>query len=318
MYEQFYGLKRSPFELSPDPGFFYPTPSHNEALAMLSYGILRRKGFVVVTGEVGTGKTLLLQCLLDCIRQKDVASAFVFNPRLSVLEFLAYVLKDLQISSVARTKGEMLSCLSDFLLLRRERGATTAIIVDEAHLLGWDLLEEIRLLTNLETAKHKLIQMVLVGQPELDQKLDSPELRQLKQRINLRCHLNPLKFKEFLGYIHRRLELAGANSHSASIFPGETIEVIYELSRGIPRVVNNLCENSLISGYGKQIKQITVEIVREVASDLRLDQVALPPPAVANRTQRIEPLPGSQPNQEANQEELMLSEVLKRWGACRQ
>jgi type II secretory pathway predicted ATPase ExeA len=270
---------------------------------------------VVVTGEVGTGKTLLLQCFLDCIRQKDIAFAFIFNPRLSVLEFLAYVLKDLQLSLAARTKGEMLSCLSDFLLLRCDRGATTAIIVDEAHLLDWDLLEEIRLLTNLETAKHKLIQMVLVGQPELDQKLDSPELRQLKQRVNLRCHLKPLKFEEFQGYIHRRLELAGANSHSASIFPAETIELIYELSRGIPRVVNNLCENSLISGYGRQIKQITVEIVREVAADLRLGQVALPSPSVANGTQRVEPLPGVEPNQRANQEELMLSEVLKRWRA---
>jgi general secretion pathway protein A len=312
MYEQFYGLKRSPFELSPDPGFFYPTPSHNEALAMLSYGVLRRKGFVVVTGEVGTGKTLLLQCFLDSIRHKDVAFSFIFNPRLSVLEFLAYVLKDLQLSLAARTKGEMLSCLSDFLLLRCGSGATTAIIVDEAHLLGWDLLEEIRLLTNLETAKQKLIQMVLVGQPELDQKLDSPELRQLKQRVNLRCHLKPLEFEEFRGYIHRRLELAGANSHSAPIFPTEAIELIYELSRGIPRVVNNLCENSLVSGYGKQIKQITAEIVREVASDLRLGQGALPAPSVANATQQVEPLPGFEPNQRATQEMLMLSEVLRR------
>jgi general secretion pathway protein A len=313
MYEQFYGLNRSPFELSPDPGFFYPTPSHNEALAILSYGVLRQRGFVVVTGEVGTGKTLLLQCFLDCIRHQDIAFAFVFNPRLSVLEFLSYVLKDLELSSAGRTKGEMLSSLSDFLVLRCGRGATTAIIVDEAHLLDWELLEEIRLLTNLETAKHKLVQMVLVGQPELDQKLDSPELRQLKQRINLRCQLKPLKFEEFRGYIHRRLELAGVNSHAASIFPRTTIEAIYELSRGIPRVINNLCENSLISGYEKQIRQITVEIIREVASDLRLNQVAPSSPSVASGTKRIEPLPDSGPTESQSLADHLLREVLKRW-----
>jgi general secretion pathway protein A len=165
----------------------------------------------------------------------------------------------------------MLSSLSDYLLARSHRGATTAIIVDEAHLLNWELMEEIRLLTNLETSQHKLVQMVLVGQPELDQKLDSLELRQLKQRISLRCQLKPLELEQVRGYIHCRLELAGANSHSSTIFPGETIAVIYEVSRGIPRVVNNICENSLISGYGKQTKTITAEFVREVASDLRLN-----------------------------------------------
>jgi len=159
--------------------------------------------------------------------------------------------------------------------VRYRRGATTAIIVDEAHLLNWDLMEEIRLLTNLETAQHKLVQMVLVGQPELDQKLDSYELRQLKQRVSLRCQLKPLTFTEVHGYIHHRLEIAGANSHGTTIFPDETIGVIDWYSGGIPRVINNLCENSLVSGYGKQMKEITVEIVREVASDLRLNQVTV-------------------------------------------
>ena len=185
--------------------------------------------------------------------------------------------------------------------------------MDEAHLLDWELLEEIRLLTNLETAKHKLVQMVLVGQPELDQKLDSPELRQLKQRINLRCQLKPLKFEEFRGYIYRRLELAGANSHSASIFPAQTIEAIYELSRGIPRIINNLCENSLISGYEKQIRQITVEIIREVASDLRLNQVAPSSHSVASGTKRIESLPENGPIELGSLEVHLLREVLKRW-----
>lgn len=287
MYEQFYGLKRSPFELSPDPQFFFPTPSHNEALAILTHGVLRRKGFVVVTGEVGTGKTLLLRYFLNALGQHEVSFAFVYNPRLSVPDFLAYVLADLRLPLSARSKGEMLSHLNDFLLLRSRRGRTTAVIIDEAHLLEWEVLEEIRLLTNLETSQNKLIQMVLVGQPELDQKLDSAELRQLKQRVSLRCQLKPLAFEQLPAYIHRRLELAGANSHSASIFPEETMEAIYDLSRGIPRIVNNLCENSLISGYGKQIKQITVEIIREAASDLHLDQVAT---SFSPRTGRSEDL----------------------------
>ena len=275
MYEEFYGLTRSPFELSPDPRFFFPTPSHNEALATLSYAVLRRKGFVVVTGEVGTGKTLLLRYLLEFIGGNNVASALIYNPRLSVLEFLAYVLKDLKLSLAGSTKGEMLSYLNDYLLVRSRRGATTAIIVDEAHLLNWDLMEEIRLLTNLETSQHKLVQMVLVGQPELDEKLDSPELRQLKQRISMRCKLKPLTLEQLRGYIHSRLKHAGANSHATTIFPTETIDLIYDFSHGIPRIINNLCENSLISGFGKQTKEITAELVREVASDLRLNEVAV-------------------------------------------
>jgi len=272
MYEKFYGLTRSPFELSPDPRFLFPTPSHNEALAILSYGVLRQKGFVVVTGEVGAGKTLLLRYLLELIGRNNVASAFLYNPRLSVPDFLFYVLTDLRVPLVGRTKGEMLSYLNDYLLMRSRRGAITAIIVDEAHLLNWELMEEIRLLTNLETSQRKLVQLVLVGQPELDQKLDSPELRQLKQRISFRCQLKALTFAELNGYIRRRLELAGANSHAKTIFPDETIALIYHFSRGIPRVINNLCENSLISGYGKQTKVITAELVQEVASDLRLNQ----------------------------------------------
>jgi type II secretory pathway predicted ATPase ExeA len=278
MYENFYGLKRSPFELSPDPRFFISTPSHNEALATLSYAVMRRKGFVVVTGEVGTGKTLLLRYLLELIGRNNVTCAFVYNPRLSVSDFLGYVLTDLKLSSAGRTKGEMLSYLNDYLLVRSRRGATTAVIVDEAHLLSWELMEEIRLLTNLETSQYKLVQMVLVGQPELDKMLDSPELRQLKQRVGLRCQLKPLTFEESKGYIRRRLELAGANSHAGATFPDETISVIHDFSHGIPRVINNICENCLISAYGKQTREITAELVREVSSDLRLSKVAVGSP----------------------------------------
>ena len=192
---------------------------------------------------------------------------------LSVTDFLAHVLNDLGLPSATRTKGESLSHLNNYLLVRSRRGAITALIVDEAQLLSWELLEEIRLLTNLETSQHKLLQIVLVGQPELDRRLDSQELRQLKQRIGLRCHLEPLGLEQVRGYIHRRLEVAGANSHRTTIFPEHTIDAIYKFSGGIPRLVNTLCENSLVAGYGRQVRTITPEIVQEIAEDFRLNLV---------------------------------------------
>ena len=276
MYRRFYGLTRNPFELSPDPYFYYPTALHNEAFATLNYCVVRRKGFVVVTGEVGTGKTLLLRCLLDALNRNDIASALVNNPRLSVSEFLAYLLTDLRVPLTGRTKGEMLSQLNNYLLVRSQRGTTTVLVVDEAHLLSWELLEEMRLLTNFETSQHKLLQIVLVGQPELDRKIDSEELRQLKQRIAMRCRLEPLGLNELRGYIHRRLELAGANSHGVGIFSDESIEAIHRVCCGIPRLANTLCENSLISAYGRQAKQVTADMVRQVAADLRLNLASEP------------------------------------------
>jgi general secretion pathway protein A len=273
MYKKFYRLTRNPFEISPDPFFFCATPHHNEALAILSYGVLRRKGFVVVTGEVGTGKTLLVRCLLDALNRNQVAFAFVYNPMLSVADFLAHVLADLGLPSSARPKNELLSRLNNYLVERSRRGGITALVIDEAQLLSWELLEEIRLLTNLETSQHKLLQIVLVGQPELDRKLDSQELRQLKQRVGMRCSLAPLETEEVKAYIRRRLELAGANSHGAALFSDKAFEVIHRFSLGIPRLINVICENSLILGYGGQVNQITPEIVEEVAKDLRLGQV---------------------------------------------
>jgi general secretion pathway protein A len=277
MYRKFYGLTRNPFEISPDPYFFYPTPRHNEALANLNYGVQRRKGVVVVTGEVGTGKTLLVRCLLDSLNRSQIAFAYVFNPRLSVPDFLRYMLTDLRLPMNGRTKSEMLAHLNSYLIARFRRGSTAVLVVDEAQLLSWELLEEIRLLTNLETSQQKLLQIVLVGQPELDRRLDSPHLRQLKQRVGLRCSLEPLGLDELKGYILRRLELAGANSHGGSIFSEEAIAAVHQYSRGIPRLINTLCENSLVSGYAKQAKQITREIVQEVAADFRLDVPSVVP-----------------------------------------
>ena len=273
MYKTFYGLTRNPFEVSPDPYFFFHTPGHKEALANLAYGVLRRKGFVVVTGEVGTGKSLLVRCLLEVLSNNKTAFAYVYNPMISVPEFLTHVVNDLGLlPSTARSKSETLARLNNFLMERSRQDLTTALVVDEAQLLSWELLEEIRLLTNLETTKHKLLQIVLVGQPEFDRKLDSQQLRQLKQRIALRCSLKPLGPDEVKGYVYRRLELAGANSHAAAIFPDETIALIHQFSRGIPRLINTVCENSLLLGFGHGQRQVTSEIVQEVATDLHLDR----------------------------------------------
>jgi type II secretory pathway predicted ATPase ExeA len=271
MYRKFYALTRKPFEMSPDPFFYFPTQRHNEALALLTYGVQDKKGFVVVSGEVGTGKTLLVRCLLDALNRHKIAFAFVYNPVLSVPEFLAHLLNEFGIPSKSNSKIELLSSLNNYLLARCRRGETTALVVDEAQLLSWELLEEIRLLTNLETSQFKLLQIVLVGQPELEEKLDSQELRQLKQRVAMRCRLKPLDLEEVRGYIQRRLGLAGADSRAATIFPEEAIQAVHQYSRGIPRLINTICENALISGYSKQAEQVTPAIVQEVAIDLRLE-----------------------------------------------
>src|SRR5580692_887036 len=247
MYKAFYNLKRNPFEITPDPFFLFPTRRHNEALAALYYGVRRHKGFVVMTGEVGTGKTLLVRCLLQLLNQSDVAYAYVFNSRLSPVEFLQYVAGDFGLNVSGKNKSEVL-------------------VVDEAHHVSPDVLEEIRLLTNLETTSEKLLQILLVGQPELDEKLDSIELRQLKQRIALRSHLLPLNLDETTGYIQRRLQLAGSGPNSAVLFPAETIVRVHRHSKGIPRLINTVCENALITAYARQARSVTPDIIEDIAA----------------------------------------------------
>jgi type II secretory pathway predicted ATPase ExeA len=276
MYKQFFGLTKNPFEISPDPYFYHATPRHNEALANLHYGVGRRKGFIVITGEVGTGKTLLVRCLLAELRKNNIAFGYVFNPLLSTTEFFQYIMADLGLQYSGRTKTEMLLDLNRFLIQRHARGLITALVVDEAQALRPELLEEIRLLTNLETSQQKLLQIVLMGQPELEGILDSPRLRQLKQRVSLRCQLLPLDEQQTTSYVLSRLERAGAKPEPP-IFEPEAMIKIFEYSCGIPRIVNNLCENSMVNAFARQQRNVTGDMITEVAADFRLTTAASTP-----------------------------------------
>lgn len=273
MYNAFYNLTRNPFDISPDPAFLFETPRHNEALAALYHAVRSHKGFVVLTGEVGTGKTLLLRCVLELFSEsKDIKYAYVFNGRLSPCEFLEYIATDFGLSVAGKNKTQILFDLSNFLVSRGSKELTTVLVVDEAHHLSSDILEEIRLLTNLETPRGKLLQILLVGQPELDEKLDSSNLRQLKQRIAHRAHLSALDRTETQGYVDWRLQVAGAKPGSA-LFPSESIDAVYRSSKGIPRLINTICDNSLISAYARKLDSVTPEIIGAAAADLRLDVV---------------------------------------------
>jgi general secretion pathway protein A len=272
MYESFFNLVRSPFDLTPDPACFVPTQGHNEALAALHYGIRRHKGFVVLTGEVGTGKTLLLRCLLRLLKEsKDVAYAYVFNGRLTPTEFLQYILSDFGLPASGKNKSDLLFDLGQFLVARGSKKMTTVLIVDEAHHLSEDILEEVRLLSNLETDDDKLLQIVLVGQPELNEKLDSIGLRQLKQRIAIRTHLGSLGSGEVEQYIQKRLQIAGGNSGPNPLFSAETIAAVYRHSRGLPRLINTICDNALVTAYARRLQYVTPDVIEDVAKEFRLD-----------------------------------------------
>jgi general secretion pathway protein A len=272
MYKPFFRLSRNPFDLTPDPSCFVSTKWHNEALAALYYGVRWHKGFVLVTGEAGTGKTLLLRCLLRLLKEsKDIEYAYVFNGRLSPTEFLHYIVSDLGLPAAGKDKSQLLLDLGQFLLSRGSKKQTTVLIIDEAQLLSEEILEEIRLLSNLETPDDKLLQIVLAGQPELDDKLDSLCLRQLKQRIALRAQLAPLDADETQKYVQKRIEIAGADLLGAPIFPAETVAEVYRYSHGLPRLINTICENALIAAYALGAHSVTPEIISDVAREFRLN-----------------------------------------------
>jgi len=269
MYRSFFGLRALPFGTSPDPRFLFLRPQIREALACLQYGIAARKGFVVMTGEVGTGKTTLLRSVLDTFAKGRISTAFVFNPCLDVLDFFEFVLTDFGIPPKTRTKSGMLLQLNSWLVERFRAHQLCAIVVDEAQDLSWELLEEIRLLTNLETSSEKLVQIILSGQPELEEKLHHPSVRQLRQRISLWCKTRPLNGEETQAYIAERLRIAGAGH---PIFLPEAAQLVHRYSKGIPRVINLICEHALISAYVEQIKPIPEHIVEAVSLELDLIQ----------------------------------------------
>jgi len=277
MYKKFFGLRENPFNVNPDPRFLYHTKETQEALACLTYGIQRRRGFILLTGEVGTGKTTLLNKLLEWLRGERVATAFIFNPKLNVTQFLDFMMTDFGITCETRLKSQVLVRLNHWLLERYRAGETATLIIDEAQNLSMDVLEEIRLLTNLETSTEKLLQIVLSGQPELEQKISQPQLRQLRQRIMLRCKTFPLTLEHTQGYITERLRIAGGDAQPA--FTPEAIETIHKYARGIPRVINLLCEHALITAMAEEQRPVPASIVEEVAREFELhvsDPVALP------------------------------------------
>jgi general secretion pathway protein A len=273
MYKQFFGLRANPFNVNPDPRFLFMTQHAKEALACLTYGIQSRKGFVLLTGEVGTGKTTLLNKLQDWLLRQRVKTAFIFNPHLDVPQFLDFMMTDFGISGGGSgMKSQVLVRLNQWLLERYRSGETAVLIVDEAQNLSPEVLEEIRLLTNLETSTEKLLQIVLSGQPELELKLNKPELRQLRQRITLRSRTHPLTAEETRHYIAQRLHIAGADG--TPIFTPEAIELVHLHSQGIPRVINLLCEHALIGAFADQQKMVAGPVIEVVAQEFDLHYIA--------------------------------------------
>jgi general secretion pathway protein A len=269
IYNAYFGFTENPFNISPDPEFLYRSPQHEEALANLIYGVRSRKGFIVLSGEVGTGKTTMLECLRDYLDSQRVEFAFIFNSRLTPDQFFEMMAYDLDLQCNRKSKTDVLFALNTLLLQQAERNRTTVLIVDEAHNLEWDVLEEVRLLGNLETRQGKLLQIILAGQPELDRKLDAPNLRQLKQRIVLRCSLDPLTPEESAAYVASRLARAGMPNQT--VFSSEVLEEVYKRSRGIPRVINLLCDNLLVTAFAMEQRAATLEMLDEVCQDLRLE-----------------------------------------------
>jgi general secretion pathway protein A len=273
MYEKFYGFTEKPFNITPDPHFLYLGEHHQEALAHLTYGIKERKGFIVITGEVGTGKTTLIHTLLARL-EPNVKTALIFNPNLTLEDFFLLVFDEFELEASQLTKAHFLITLNNFLLQGAERNENAVLIIDEAQNLPLPILEEIRLLLNLETAKSKLLQIVLSGQPELHQKLNLPGLRQLKQRISIRYHIPPLSREETGKYIKERLRIAG--SPNPSLFTDKAINEIFKYSKGIPRLVNILGDNALLLGYADDKQTIDHPIIRECIADLELKRMQPP------------------------------------------
>jgi general secretion pathway protein A len=269
MYKAFFGLNSTPFNLSPDPSFLYRSAQHEEALASLIYGVQSRKGFIVLTGEVGTGKTTMLECLRDHLTAHRTPFAFLFNSRLTPDQFFEMIAHDFGLTCKRNSKTEVLLTLNSMLIQRANQNQTTVLIVDEAQNLDWDVLEEIRLLGNLETRRGKMMQIILAGQPELDRKLEQQEYRQLKQRIALRCYLRPFDEVQTAQYIASRLARAGMREQT--VFPPDMLAEIHRRTQGIPRLINSVCDNLMLTSFALESHQANVEMLEEVSRDLHLE-----------------------------------------------
>jgi general secretion pathway protein A len=269
MYNAFFGITENPFSLSPDPTFLYRSPQHEEALANLIYGVQSRKGFIVLTGEVGTGKTTMLECLREYLESQYIEYASLFNSRINPQQFFEMIAYDLDLRCERTSKTEVLFSLNNLLIQQANEGRTSVLIVDEAHNLDWDVLEEIRLLGNLENRRGKLLQIVLAGQPELDRKLDAPNLRQLKQRIVLRYNLKPFSEAETVEYINTRMSRAGMDNQK--VFSPAVLAEIHRRSQGIPRLINGICDNCMLTAFAAEKHQVGLDILEEVSNDMRLE-----------------------------------------------
>jgi len=270
MYEAYFGLNENPFSINTDPRYLYFTPRTEEALNSLTQGIEARKGFILLTGEVGTGKTTLLNKLLDSLHRQHAATAFVFNPRMTASQLFDYMIADFGIVCKSRARSHVLLRLNQWLLDRYQNGEQTVLVVDEAQVVSRQTLEEIRLLTNLETSTQKLLQIVLAGQPEIEHKLNQRDLRQLRQRIAVRAKTLPLSPDETRGYILERLRIAGSDGQE--VFSPLAIEAIHRHARGVPRVTNLISEQALVRAFFNRLKPIPAEIIDEVAREFALDE----------------------------------------------
>ncbi len=267
MYTSYFGFRETPFSVTPNPRFFYSNPVYQEAFATLLYGIKAKKGFIVMTGEVGTGKTTLLRRVMRNL-EATIHSVFLFHTHLSFPNLLQLILHDLGLANQRMSTLKTILELNQYLIEQLRKGHTVCLLIDEAQNLTDDTLEGIRLLSNLETDKEKLLQIVLTGQPELEKKLDQPKLRQLKQRVALQCRLDPLKDREVGPFIDFRLRVAGYQGHD--LFNRDAVQQIAFYSKGIPRLINIICDNALLIAYAGSQKRVSADMIREVARDLRL------------------------------------------------
>ncbi|MBF0521571.1 MAG: AAA family ATPase [Candidatus Omnitrophica bacterium] len=269
MYKAFYHLKENPFNVTSDPDFFFFSARHSEAFSHLAYGISQRKGILVITGEIGAGKTTLCRTLLNRLDDKT-KTALILNPSFSDIQLLKLILKDLGIKGEHRNKFALINALNQFLIEESNLGNNVALIIDEAQNLKPQQLEQIRLLSNLETEKEKLLQIILVGQPELVDKLKLPSLKQLDQRVTVRYHMKPLEYHEIDSYIHHRLKVASAEEHPNGVchFTEEGLKVIYQYSGGIPRKINILCDRVLLAGFTKEAHTFDQELIYECIKEI--------------------------------------------------